>query len=89
MAGRITAIADVFDALTSKRPYKKAFSVEKAFDIMAEERGKSFDPELIDAFFSIKKEIAEIRNTHNLDHTAPLKWSELTFPQQSSGASLP
>jgi putative two-component system response regulator len=89
MAGRITAIADVFDALTSKRPYKKAFSVEKAFDIMAEERGKSFDPELIDAFFSIKKEIAEIRNTHNLDHTAPLTWSELTFPQQSSGASLP
>jgi putative two-component system response regulator len=89
MAGRITAIADVFDALTSKRPYKKAFSVEKAFDIMAEERGKSFDPELIDAFFSIKKEIAEIRNTHNLDHTAPLMWSELTFPQQSSGASLP
>lgn len=68
MAGRITAIADVFDALTSKRPYKKAFSVEKAFEIMAEERGKSFDPELLDAFFSIKKEITKIRNTHNFEH---------------------
>jgi putative two-component system response regulator len=55
--------------------------VEKAFDIMAEERGKSFDPELIDAFFSIKKELAEIRNTHNLDNRAPLTLSELTFPQ--------
>ncbi len=68
MAGRITAIADVFDALTSKRPYKNAFSVEKAFEIMAEERGKSFDPELLDAFFSIKKEITRIRNTQDFEH---------------------
>ncbi len=68
MAGRITAIADVFDALTSKRPYKKAFSVEKAFEIMAEEREKSFDPELLDAFFSIKKKITKIRNTQHFEH---------------------
>ncbi|MGM0395149.1 MAG: HD domain-containing phosphohydrolase [Thermodesulfobacteriota bacterium] len=76
MAGRITAIADVFDALTSKRPYKEAFSVEKAFEIMAEDRGKSFDPELLDAFFSIKAEIAGIRNTNNFDHKAIIKLSE-------------
>jgi putative two-component system response regulator len=72
MAGRITALADVFDALTSKRPYKKAFSVEKSFDIMAKERGESFDPELLDVFLSIKQEIAEIRNTHSFDHKIEL-----------------
>jgi putative two-component system response regulator len=76
MAGRITAIADVFDALTSKRPYKKAFSVEKAFEIMAEDRGKSFDPELLDAFFSIKKDISDIRNKNNINHSAIIKLSE-------------
>jgi putative two-component system response regulator len=73
ISGRITAIADVFDALTSKRPYKGAFPVEKAFDIMAQERGKSFDPELLDVFFSIKNEIAEIRNTNDFDNTTFLK----------------
>jgi len=76
MAGRITAIADVFDALTSKRPYKEPFSVEKAFEIMAEDRGKSFDPELLDAFFSIKTEIADIRNTNNFDHKEIITLSE-------------
>jgi putative two-component system response regulator len=76
MSGRITAIADVFDALTSKRPYKEPFSVEKAFEIMAEDRGKSFDPELLDAFFSIKTEIADIRNTNNFDHGEITKLSE-------------
>ena len=76
MSGRITAIADVFDALTSKRPYKEPFSVEKAFEIMAEERGKSFDPELLDAFFSIKMKIADIRNTKNFDHKAIITLSD-------------
>ncbi len=76
MAGRITAIADVFDALTSKRPYKEPFSVDTAFEIMAEDRGKSFDPELLDAFFSIKNEIADIRNKNNFDHGAIIKLSE-------------
>jgi putative two-component system response regulator len=83
MAGRIAAIADVFDALTSERPYKKAFSLEKAFDIMAEEREKSFDPELLDAFFSIKKEISEIRNTHSFDHKIKLDFF-LTDPLQTA-----
>jgi putative two-component system response regulator len=83
MAGRIAAIADVFDALTSERPYKKAFSLEKAFDIMAEEREKSFDPELLDAFFSIKNEISEIRNTHSFDHKIKLDFF-LTDPLQTA-----
>lgn len=52
---RIFAIADVFDALTSKRPYKEPFPFEKAMRIINEGREKHFDPHLIDAF----NEIAE------------------------------
>jgi putative two-component system response regulator len=48
--GRIVMIADIFDALTSNRPYKKAFPIEKAIDIMIEGRGAFFDPELLDLF---------------------------------------
>lgn len=54
---RIFAIADVFDALTSERPYKKAFSYEKATDILIEGNGTHFDPMLIDAFLKISKDL--------------------------------
>lgn len=59
--GRIAAVADVFDALTSKRPYKPAFAPEESLQIMQRERGKHFDPRVIDAFFTGVKEILEIR----------------------------
>jgi PAS domain S-box-containing protein len=49
--GRITAIADVFDALGSDRPYKQAWPLEKILDMFKEQRGKHFDPYLIDTFF--------------------------------------
>jgi putative two-component system response regulator len=61
LAGCITAIADVFDALTTKRPYKEPFTVEKAFAIVREGREKHFHPEVVDAFFSITDEILRIR----------------------------
>jgi putative two-component system response regulator len=61
LAGRITAIADVFDALTSKRPYKEAFPFEKALAIIAEGRGNHFDPAVTDAFLDLQKSILEIR----------------------------
>ena len=48
--GRIVAIADVFDALTSKRPYKQAWSVDEAISHMREQAGKHFDPQLIALF---------------------------------------
>lgn len=48
---RITAVADVFDALTSKRPYKEAWKVEDALDYIRTESGKHFDPKVVDAFF--------------------------------------
>ncbi len=61
ISGRITAIADVFDALTSKRPYKEGFAVEKSFSIIREGRGSHFDPQVVDAFFAITDEILAIK----------------------------
>ncbi len=51
--GRIVAVADVFDALTSDRVYRKAFSVEDAVQMMREQRGRHFDPVLLDAFMEV------------------------------------
>jgi putative two-component system response regulator len=48
LSGRIVAVADVFDALTSERPYKKAFSIREALDILYKDAGKHFDPYLIE-----------------------------------------
>lgn len=59
--GRIVSLADAFDALTSKRPYKPAFSIEKSISIIKEERGKQFDPNIVDTFLAIKEEILSIR----------------------------
>ena len=61
LEGRIAAIADVFDALTSKRQYKDAFSVETACGIIESERGVSFDPKLADIFFKYLDEFLEIK----------------------------
>lgn len=60
LAGRITALADVFDALTSRRPYKEPFSAEKALEIITEGRGTHFDPEVVDAFMAIQGEILTV-----------------------------
>jgi response regulator RpfG family c-di-GMP phosphodiesterase len=49
LSARIVAAADVFDALTSKRPYKDAWPVEKALSVMQEDAGKHFDPDVIAA----------------------------------------
>ena len=50
LVGRIVAIADVFDALTSKRPYKKAWTEQEALDFLREQKGRHFDPVLVDLF---------------------------------------
>ncbi|MEO1524448.1 MAG: HD domain-containing phosphohydrolase [Planctomycetota bacterium] len=59
--GRITAVADVFDALSSERPYKKAMSREKCFEILEEGRGSHFDPKVLDAFFAGAGEIVKVQ----------------------------
>ncbi len=61
LEGRITAIADVFDALSSKRPYKPAFPRDKCFAILEEGRGTHFDPRILDVFFSYSKEITKVQ----------------------------
>ena len=59
--GRITAVADVFDALGSDRVYKKAWDDERIFKLFEEEKGQHFDPKIIEAFFANLDEIFEIR----------------------------
>ncbi len=60
--GRITAIADVFDALTSSRPYKKAWTIDEAFNLLIEEKNKHFDPFLVDLFIGNKEQVMDIHN---------------------------
>ena len=57
LSARIMAIADVFDALVSKRRYKDAFSYEQAFSIIQEESGSHFDPKLTEAFLSVREQV--------------------------------
>jgi putative two-component system response regulator len=58
--GRIVALADVFDALTSVRPYKPAFEIDHAVSLMRDERGRHFDPEFLDVFLTLVDEIAAV-----------------------------
>jgi putative two-component system response regulator len=58
--GRIVAVVDVFDALTSQRPYKQAWPVERALDYLRDQRGRHFDPALVDLFLSKMTEVREI-----------------------------
>jgi putative two-component system response regulator len=61
LEGRITAVADVFDALSSRRPYKPPFPIDKCFEIIEEERGEHFDPAIVDIFLAQRPAIAEIQ----------------------------
>lgn len=61
MAGRIAALADVFDALTSERPYKKAWTVEEAVALIQQDSGQHFDPTLVAVFLQQLPGILEIR----------------------------
>ena len=57
LEGRIVAVADVFDALSSERPYKRAFPIEECFQIIEESRGTQFDPAVLDAFNRCRQDI--------------------------------
>jgi putative two-component system response regulator len=67
LPARITAVADVFDALSSNRPYKRAFTLEQSVGIITDGRGLHFDPRLVDAFMAVRDEVFAIR--HNLEDT--------------------
>lgn len=61
LEGRIVAVADVFDALSSERPYKPAFPLEKCYSILTEGRGTHFDPQVLDAFMNRRDEAVTIQ----------------------------
>ena len=61
--GRIVSIADVFDALTTERPYKKAWTTDEAFDLIEQEKGRQFDPALAELFLKRKEDIVGIFNS--------------------------
>lgn len=63
--GRIVAVCDVFDALTSIRPYKKAWDVERVVKLITSEKGQHFDPYVVDKFLSNLPEILEVKNKFN------------------------
>jgi putative two-component system response regulator len=69
ISGRIVAIADVFDALTTERPYKKAWTVEDAVKLINENSGSHFDPELVTLFNKVLPAILEVKE----------KYAELTI----------
>ena len=61
LEGRITAVADVFDALASKRPYKPPLPVDQCFAMIELERGQQFDPRIVDAFLSCRSQVTAIQ----------------------------
>ena len=63
--GRITAISDVFDALTTVRPYKDAWPIEQAIELIKSEAGKQFDPSLVELFLANIEEIVEVRRKYD------------------------
>lgn len=66
LQGRLMAIADVYDALISNRPYKKAFSHEQALDIIVSGKGSHFDPCLVDLFLSVADEFNQVAYAENI-----------------------
>lgn len=67
--GRITAVADVYDALASARPYKRPFSRQLCFELLESGRGTHFDPKVLDAFFACSEEIIQVQ----MDYMDPVR----------------
>lgn len=70
LEARIVSVFDTFDALTNRRPYKEPYPLDLALKIIREQRGKQFDPAVLDAFFDHFKDILAIRGSVNLDEQA-------------------
>ena len=80
LCGRIVALADVYDALTTKRIYKSAFSHQRARDIIVDGAGKHFDPVIVDAFLAIEERFIDIRQRFGESDSL-----QLTEPESKSG----
>jgi len=75
LPGRITALCDVFDALTSPRPYKEAWTFDQAVHEIWRGKGNHFDPRLVDAFV---KHLPTIKRIYHQKHTPPLPFASIT-----------
>lgn len=84
--GRICAVADVFDALTSERPYKKAWSVAKSLDLIKNSSGSHFDPKVVDAFLQALPEVLRTKQLYRDDVIDPHEQLELPPAQVSEDA---
>ncbi|MFB3855344.1 MAG: HD domain-containing phosphohydrolase [Vicinamibacterales bacterium] len=72
LPGRILAVADTFDALISRRPYKEPFSLEKSMEIVRRANGTWFDPDVVKAFFEAENEILDIKGAYEDRGFSPL-----------------
>jgi putative two-component system response regulator len=72
LVSRIVALADVYDALTSSRVYKPAFRPEISYVMICQERGKQFDPVIVDAFIARHENFLQVRNLIEAEKLAPV-----------------
>ena len=72
LAARIVALADVYDALTSSRVYKPAFRPEIAYMMICQERGRHFDPVIVDAFIARHDDFLQVRKLIDAERAAPV-----------------
>lgn len=87
ISARLMAVADVYDALISKRPYKEAFSHARATAMIRAGRGKHFDPAMVDAFCAIEQDIFTIAQRHQ-DHADTPDKAALNAARRTLAASL-
>ena len=85
LCGRITAVADVYDALTSQRVYKAAYTHEKAARIIADGSGSHFDPSIVDAFLKLEHEFSQV----NLQFANPCGTEDWEFLPKSLFQTTP
>lgn len=85
LSARIVAVADVFDALMSKRPYKDAMPFDKVQTIIRESSGEHFDPQVVECFEAVADELRQVHNLHQ-DHLEPpslIPHAETNLPQSA------
>jgi len=85
LVGRIVALADTFDALTSKRPYKDPYPVAIALEIIKKERGQHFDPDVVDVFLENIDEILKIKSEVGSTEDSSLSGFTLSKRDQAEG----
>jgi len=74
LGARVMAVVDCFDALTSDRPYRPALANEDAVRVIAERRGATYDPRVVDAFVNVIARLAATEQPHETPRPEPLAW---------------